>query len=456
MAAPTPPFIPEAFAKNADPSRRNVIPDTTVNPQRASWSLGFPPQVMTPIVAGGKPMLGPDMNGTLYMLSSHTFYQQSGQAYRWNADVVSAIAGYAAGTVLGSTDGVTLWFNLVAGNATDPDDVAAAGWVPMYSYGVTLMPPTTGGVVTLTAAQATKNVIVLSGALIANLQVVLPNSLRRWLIVNNTSGSFVTTVKTAAGAGVAVPQGGYAAPTEVYSDGTNIYNVVAPITIPTDVAPTPNTIALRSNNGYIYASYFNQSSAPENFTISEVFASMNSDGFLRKINRANFAANFLLSQFAGQVLDGQVPLSAVNQYRGTILDNSALTGTPTAPTPSAGDSSTKVATTAFVSGTLAPSAGTVNTQGSARLPGGLILKMGYAQGAAGLGDIAVAFSQAFPNACWGVVACTANRNGAGSGGSGYVRGWSTAGFTVFADTQQTGTNGGTIGTRGALWIAVGN
>lgn len=312
MGAPQPQFIPEAFSVNADPSRRNVIPINGPTAQRAGWSLGFPPQTMTPVVAGGKPMLGPDMNGVLYMLSTHTIYQQSGQPYRWNAAVAAAIGGYASGTILGSTDGVTVWFNILAGNTSDPD-AGGAGWVPMYSYGITLLPPAAGGTVVLSQAQAAKGIIVISGALAGNLQVVVPNSQQRWLIVNTTTGAFTTTVKTAAGSGVAIPQGGFTGPTEVYGDGTNIYPVVAPITLPTDVAPTPNTIALRSNNGYLYATYLNQSSPLENFTISEVFAGVG-DGFLRKINRANFAANFALSQFAGAAADIQVPASAVSQY----------------------------------------------------------------------------------------------------------------------------------------------
>src|SRR5690348_3743323 len=182
MPAPQPVFVPKAFALNAAPARRNVIPDTTADPQRASWDVGYPPQTMTPVVAGGKPMLGPDMNGVLYMLSSHTVYQQSGQPYLWNADVVVAIVGYAAGTLLGSTDGKTLWMNLVDGNITDPDSVGAANWIPLYSYGITTLPPTNGGVVNVTNAQASKSTIVITGALTANLQVVLPNVLRRWLI----------------------------------------------------------------------------------------------------------------------------------------------------------------------------------------------------------------------------------------------------------------------------------
>lgn len=397
MGAPQPQFIPEAFALAAAGPNRNVIPLAPVTTQRASFQLGFPPLTMTPIIAGGKPMLGPDMNGILYMMSSHTFYQQSGQPYRFNAAVAAALtgAGYAAGTLLGSTDGVTLWFNLVNNNATDPDDDgAAAGWVALYSYGISNLPPSVGGVLTLTPSQAARPVIVISGVLAANLQVVLPPTLQRWLVVNSTTGAFTTTVKTAGGSGVQVPQGGFSGPTEVYGDGTNIYPVVAPITLPTDVAPTPNTIALRSNNGYLFAAYFNQSSSVENFTISEVYAGAG-DGYLRKITKPNFAANFLLSQFAGQVTTGQVPQAAVTQFTAAILANAALTGTPTTPTAPAGTNTTQVASTAFARGS-----SSLGVTGHATFPNGITIQWGTSVvGASTL----VAFPISFPSACWGVL-----------------------------------------------------
>lgn len=438
MPAPQPQFIPEAFAQDAAGANRNTIPAAPLTTQRASFELGFPPLTMTPVVAGGKPMLGPDLNGILYMLSTHTYYQQSGQAYRWSNAIATAIGGYAAGTVLGSTDGVTLWFNLVATNATDPD-AGGAGWVPMYSYGATLMPPTNGGVVTLTPAQASKSVIVLSGALAGNLQVVLPNSLRRWLIVNTTTGGFSTTVKTAAGAGIVVGQGGYAAPVEVYGDGTNIYNVVAPTVIPGDVAPTPNTYALRSNTGYLYAVYLNQSSPLENFALSEVFAGAG-DGFLRKISRLNFAANFGLNEFAGQVTNGQVPVGPVNQHRATILNDSVLTGTPTAPTPAAGDNSTKPATTAFVQAALAALAQSSNTQ----------LKFGTVAYGAGSNvvNVAFAFGSAFPTTCLGVMGICA------SGGCFLQQVSRTTAGATLAVTQRE--NGGGIAAGSFFYIAIGN
>jgi len=442
--APYPLILPEAFATGA-PGRRNVIPDTTADLQRASWQQGFPAQTMTPVSAGGKPMLGPDMNGVLYAMSSHEFYAQTGQPYRWNADVVIAIVGYAVGTMLGSTDGQTLWYNIEDGNTTDPDSVGAAGWVPLYSYGMTSLPPVAGGIVTLTNDQAKKSLIVVSGALTAPLQVILPTDIRRWLIVNNTTGGFSTTVKTAAGAGVIVPQGGFAGPTEVYGDGTNIYNIVLPITLPTDVAPTPNTIALRSNAGYLYATYFNQLSPLENFSINEVYAGAG-DGFLRKISKSNFGANFLLSQFAGQVIAAQVPVSAVIQYAAVILASAALTGTPTAPTPPAGDNSTRIATTAFASGSQV-----AGPNGTLVFPGGIILKWGFSFNAAS--QFTTNFPTPFPNNCWVALPITKRTDASLTLGANIADALTRFGFLSTWHQINTGPQ---TGDYGGFYIAIGN
>lgn len=353
MPAPAPQFIPQAFAANAAPQFRNTIPPSTATPGRAAFDLGFPPLTMQPVIAGGKPPLGQDVNGILYMISSHTVYQQSGQPYTFSADVVASIGGYAVGTILGTNlpapNDKTLWFNITANNVTDPDGVGAAGWVAMYSYGITTIPGLTGGVRILSAVESARNVIVLNGALVANLQVVLPAQYRRWLIVNATSGAFSVQVRTPGGAGVTIPQAGFNGPVEVWSDGINMYNVVAPVNLPIDQAATGLTIAQRTNAGYLFATYFNQSSPNENFAMSAIYADAG-DGYHRKIAPANFQAQLPLSSFAGQVSNAQVPVGAVNQWRGTILDNSNLTGTPTAPTPSAGDNSARLATTAFVAG----------------------------------------------------------------------------------------------------------
>lgn len=326
-AAPYPQTIPQAFAMNASGGDRNTIPDAPVTTQRASWSLGFPPLVMTPRGAGGKPMLGPDMNGALYAISTHIYYQQSGKLYLFNADVMVLLGGYAIGTLLGSIDGSTVWFNTTASNMNDPDAATSTpnGWVALFSYGTSSIGGLNGGIRTLTMAEASKGVIVLSGTLVANQAIVVPPQLRRWLIVNATSGAFSTTVRTAAGTGVAVPQGGFAAPVEVYtaevSAVVNVYNVVAPVSLPIDQAATPSTIVQRTNVADVFARYYNSNGGVDNNAIVNLFYDAG-DGYLRKMTQANF--------------------------RVQLFDAAALTGASTAPTQAAGTNDTRIATTAFV------------------------------------------------------------------------------------------------------------
>lgn len=349
--APTPPVIPEPFANAADPLYITTIPDTTGTAGRASYRLGFPPLTMQPVAGGGKPPFGQDVNGILFALSSHDYYVQSGQLFKYSSAVSTAMGGYAVGTILGSTDNVTVWFNTSDGNTTDPDGGSAAGWVSLYTSGFQPFTGLTGGTVTMTAKQAARKVITLSGVLTSNLTVVVPNWLApagRWLFINNTTGSFATTVRTSGGSGVTIPQGGPSAPVEVYGDGTNIYPAVAPLSIPIDQAATPLTIVQRTNSGYILGTYFNQSSGLENPTVGAVFVqNSGADGYLRKISLANIQAQMALGGFAGLVTPSQVPSAAVTQYASLILASAALTGIPTAPTAGVGTSTSQVATTAF-------------------------------------------------------------------------------------------------------------
>jgi hypothetical protein len=441
---PTPPIITEPFAKNAAaPYIENPVPLTSATPGRASFDLGFPPITMTPVIAGGIPPFGQDVNGILYMVTAHIAALQAGQPYLYNATVAADIAGYAKGTILGMADGTGLWINQTNGNSTDPD-AGGAGWQPMYRYGYTTLSGLTGGVRTVTPLEATSRVIVLAGLLVANLQVVLPGNLQDWLIVNTTSGAFATTVQTAAGTGVVVPQGGFGAPVEVYGDGTNIYPTMAPLTIPTAVAPTPNTYVLRDNLGNIYGTYLNQNSALENPTVGAVFVeNAGADGFLRKIGLTDFEIQLLLQNMGGHVIDAQVPQSAVTQHKAAVLASAALTGAPTAPTPAAGDNSTAVATTAFVQG-----AGVQSGNGWVQLPNGLILQWGYAVG--GGPAVPVTFPVPFPNAAFAAWCCT-NRTGVGSNGANYVYALGLTGATFVFDSR-SGVGSG----WGGYFFAIGN
>lgn len=225
MPVPVPANLPIPFA-NTGP--KNAIP-VTVNPTPGGATLqtGFPPITMTPIASGGIPPYGQDMNGILFEVSAHTVFLNAGGQYVFDAALAAAITGYNLGAVLQRSDGTGFWLNTVAGNATDPD-AGGAGWVPVENYGITALAGLTNVNVTLTPLQAAKSIITLAGTLTGNVQVILPPTLSQWLVVNNTTGAFSVTVKTAAGTGVIIPQLGPNGPTAVWGDGTNIYAAVAP------------------------------------------------------------------------------------------------------------------------------------------------------------------------------------------------------------------------------------
>ena len=243
MPAPTPPVVPQPFAEGG---ARNTIPDTTPDTQRASYALGYPPRTMQPIDAGGAPMLGPDMNGILWDVTAWLYALQGGQIQAYDSDISDAIGGYAAGAIVLMADGAGYWINTAAANTTDPD-AGGAGWQPMYAYGASAISGLTGGSRTLTATEASRYFLVLTGTLVANQQVIVPNAFRNYLIVNATTGAFTLTVQTAAGTGVVVPQGGAVSPTAVWCDAVNVNPVFVPTPLPTSVAPAADTIVLRDN-----------------------------------------------------------------------------------------------------------------------------------------------------------------------------------------------------------------
>lgn len=65
-----------------------------------------------------------------------------------------------------------------------------------------------GGIdVTLTADEVGYGMLTFTGALTANINVIVPNVYRQWVVHNRTSGAFSLNLKTSGGTGVAVTQG---------------------------------------------------------------------------------------------------------------------------------------------------------------------------------------------------------------------------------------------------------
>jgi hypothetical protein len=94
----------------------------------------------------------------------------------------------------------------------------AAGWLPDFTTGAAAI-TMTGANVTLTELQYGKPVIVITGLLTANLNLIFPNIVGEWVVINGTTGSFSITCKTAAGTGVVVNS-----VQSIVGDATNIYS----------------------------------------------------------------------------------------------------------------------------------------------------------------------------------------------------------------------------------------
>ena len=204
----------------ADKGTKNTIPvDSQIGvvDGAASFTDGFPPLTMTPVVAGGIPPAGGDFNGILNAITQSVRWACAGGQYQFDSAFSTVIGGYPKGALIQNADGSVLWLNTIDDNTSNPD--TGTGWIPAMRYGITAVSLAAANI-TLTPAQAAKETIVLSGALTANVQVIMPAWIESWLIVNNCTGSFTVSVKTTAGSGINLGTG---TSSQVYGDGTNIY-----------------------------------------------------------------------------------------------------------------------------------------------------------------------------------------------------------------------------------------
>lgn len=439
--APTPQVLLEAIAANAavgslPGNKTSPMPETQpVTPNAASVQDGFNANTMTNENAGGRPPLGPDINGMWFLVSSHTLYVECGQTYKYNSTLAAAIGGYLVGTILGMTDGSGLWLNLTDGNTTDPD-AGGAGWVPMASYGFANITGLVGGAVNLTAAQSKFGIIILNGILTGNLTVNFPQTIQQWLVINRTTGAFTTTVKTAAGGSVGqtIPQGGFNGPFGVYSIGDgNLYPTIPPLGVAIDQNPTPLTLVERTNNGYVLATFFYMSGGAQSIPAVNVITE-SGDGYFRKSSLSYFESQLLLQGMGGQVSNGQVPFSAVAQWASALFNNAALTGVPTTPTAALGTSNTQIASTGFANPGVV-----VNGNGICiTLPSGYKVQAGACNPAGG--SAVVTFPVPFSSAVNGVSAVSV--------AGGAVQTWIAANPSLSGMTVRN--SGGN-----SFWIAIG-
>jgi len=211
----------------ANAGAKNTIPTASqigITAGAASLTDGFPPLTRTPIAAGGVPPSGLDMNGILFKLSAILRWANAGGGYAYDAAFATDpnVGGYPKGARIMRSDGLGYWFNTVENNTTDPEaaGAAAAGWVPDFTNGVTSVAMASANV-TLTPLQYGKPIIVITGTLTANLNLIFPTIVNEWTVINNTTGPYTITCKTAAGTGLVVNTAAL-----IVGDGTNIYSAV--------------------------------------------------------------------------------------------------------------------------------------------------------------------------------------------------------------------------------------
>jgi len=212
----------------ANAGAKNTIPTASqigITNGAASLTDGFPPLTRTPLAAGGTPPSGLDMNGILYEMSAVIRWANAGGGYPYDSAFANDtnVGGYPKGARVMRSDGLGYWFNTTDNNVTDPEGAGAvaAGWVPDFSSGATAVTMTNANV-TLTALQYGKPIIIITGALTANLNLIFPNIAKDWIVINSTTGGYTVTCKTAAGTGVMVTL-----TQTIVGDGTNIYLAAA-------------------------------------------------------------------------------------------------------------------------------------------------------------------------------------------------------------------------------------
>jgi hypothetical protein len=157
-------------------------------------------------------------------------------------------------------------------------NVPTTAFVQGTVNGITTKSVAGGANVTLTAIEAGRGTLKFTGALTANISVIVPAPTGQWTVWNATTGAFTLTIKTAAGSGVAVTQG---KSVEVFSDGTNVqlqtndFVNVALTGTPTTPTPTAGDNSTKvSNTAFVTAAVnaITSGFAALNGSASQVFA----------------------------------------------------------------------------------------------------------------------------------------------------------------------------------------
>lgn len=235
LASQAPTSFVAPFANAAGSGFIRTIPVTSqvgITNGAASLHDGFPPDCFSPVAAGGVPPFGQDFNGLMLQTTAGVQWSQVGGEPVYSSAFSTAIGGYPNGAILQSADGTGFWRSTADNNTSNPD-TGGANWLPMF-FSTSASIALTNANVTLSAAQYSKPIIVLTGTLTGNVVLTFPAFTQQWTVINSTGGAFSVTAIVSGGSAVTLAQG---SKSELRGNGTNVLVdalQVGPATQPTD------------------------------------------------------------------------------------------------------------------------------------------------------------------------------------------------------------------------------
>jgi hypothetical protein len=248
------------------------------------------------------------------------------------AYVVNALGTYAP---LASPTFTGVPLAPTAAVGTDTTQIASTAFVFGATQGSVSVALTNANV-TLTAAQYSAPVIVFTGTLTGNVVVTVPTT-GHWEFLNTTTGAFTVTVSSGTGA------------TQVVSQSTTAFTPLVSNATEGVVALAATATGVISFNGRTGAVV----PATGDYTVAQVTGAA-------PLASPTFTGTPTLP--TGTIATTQSPGNSSTAVATTAfvatsfapLASPALTGTPTSTTPAPGNSSTDIATTAFVATSFAP------------------------------------------------------------------------------------------------------
>lgn len=257
-------------------------------------------------------------------------------------------------------------------------------WVQSTIGGILSKNVAGGSNVSLTTVEAGNGILIFTGAITANIAVIVPNVSKYWVVANRTTGNFSVTVKTAAGTGVVIPQG---LAVVIYSDTVNVYlasSAGQTSFTPYAFTPTVGTTSLAITGGYTPGSVLVEKNGA--LLPTSDYAATNGTSVL--VNASIAGDTFTVYAFSSFSI-----ANAVQKSGDTMAGALALFAGSTAPAAATGDRSSLLATMAAFSTEFTSSLG---INGWQKLPSGLIIQWG--NGSASQAGAANVFPITFPTA----------------------------------------------------------